>query len=87
MDISDIRQVENLIGYEDYYRNTYNNLPYSAAPLLSGGYNSNSFTHGLLITAEIPIPYDALTKYTMHGWEKPLPSDYFGIIQWWRHIA
>jgi len=66
---------------EAHYRTEYNNLNYDFLPnadKTSGygkGYNSNSFTVGLL--KAVGLNPGALA-YKVPGWDKPVPSEYFG---------
>ena len=41
------------------------------------GCNSNSFTHGLLIAANINIIQEP--SLIVPGWSKPVPKIYFGV--------
>ena len=88
-----IEYFETLVGLERYYRlkfntNMFNEVTYRAfpAPLGCYAYNSNSFIHGLLRAAEIKLgkkSEDILISkpnFNIPGWDKPLPSSYFGVV-------
>ena len=60
---------------EKYYRDNYTDLKYDIFTD-KGSYNSNSFTHGLIIAANITILRGP--NFTSPGWDKPLPMSYFG---------
>jgi hypothetical protein len=63
------------------YSNYRNNLNYSPIPSLSvnSGYNSNSFTMGLLNAAGLDNPASWLYEDQFPGWEKPVPPRFFGV--------
>jgi len=69
-----------LIACQRHYEKAYNEpiFPFSRVNydlFPAYGYNSNSFTHGLLNAVGIDVPDPS---YNVPGWEKPLPNSYFG---------
>ena len=70
--------IVGLFNSELYYRNNQNSfdLDYEFFPNEnSNGYNSNSFTAGLLYANSIWLN---APSYSVPGWEKPVPKLYFG---------
>ncbi len=79
---SGIGTTKNLFTAESHYRTNYNNLNYDLFPTpgrtkwYGKGYNSNSFTAGLLNS----VGFSPQTpSYKVPGWNKPLPASYFGL--------
>lgn len=83
LNVIDTYTVYKLIACQQHYQETYNDPIFSSAKvnydLFPGestfGYNSNSFTHGLLNAVGIEAPEP---QYNVPGWNKPLPNSYFG---------
>jgi hypothetical protein len=75
--VYDIAAIKSLFALEVIYRskNISDKAEYCAAAIKGlEGYNSNSFTHGLLLAADItPIKPDGV----IWGWSKVLPQTYF----------
>lgn len=80
MGVNDVDTINSLFENEKHYGTNYKNVNYALFPDANRfadphGYNSNSFAHGLLISAGItPIT----PSYKVPGWIKPLPKSYFG---------
>lgn len=68
---------------ENHYENNNNTLNYDLFPnpnrttgwLIGKGYNSNSFTAGILQALGISAPTPV---HSVPGWNKPVPKSYFG---------
>ena len=82
--VYDVQTIQSLFYYADYYiANTQSKIPYPNfgfnVSKKGDDYNSNSFTHGLLLVAGITVQ-----KPTKHvpGWDKPLPTGAFGVYYW-----
>ena len=79
LNITDPETILKLFESERYYyANQENyNLDYEFFPLsTTNGYNSNSFIKGLLKANNISIPREP--SHSVPGWNKPVPSSYFG---------
>ncbi len=75
LNVSDVSIVYSLFELEGNFHDD-NSLDYEWFPSKnSDGYNSNSFTHGLLNTAGIGIVTEP--SKSVPGWGKPLPNEYF----------
>jgi hypothetical protein len=71
--------INKLFAYEENYRNKINygtvNVYYKLFPeIRPGSYNSNSFTHGLLLAADITPPEPPDPIGILPGWCRPLPA-------------
>lgn len=65
--------IDRLIELAEYYMD---NLQYEINPSWGGGYNSNSFIHGLLNAAHGKY---SRPPVNVTGWEQPVPSEAFGV--------
>ena len=70
-------EIQTLVKYDDYYY-THEKAKYIPTPSKnSNSYNCNSFAHGLLKAANIRC---SKPDHKVPGWDKPLPSKYFGVV-------
>ena len=79
MGVYDADTIENLFAINDRYGNNVNYDLWPStrnSPNYGSGYNSNSFTAGLLGAANIS---QIEPQYFVPGWDKPLPVSYFGL--------
>ena len=68
--------IQKMVNYQDYYM-THDQPPYTPVPgRRSQKYNCNSFAHGLLNVMGISC---SKPSHFVPGWDKPLPSKYFGV--------
>lgn len=75
-------KIELLFSRNDQYPD---DLPYGCFPdfpFPDSVYNSNSFAHGLLNAAQIPVPaFPTRLDLSMYpGWVKPVPLSKFGVV-------
>ena len=73
--VSDSDVIDDLFLSEKNFRND-TSVDYEWFPLgFTNGYNSNSFTSGLLNSTRVILPNKP--TYSVPGWDKPLPNRYF----------
>ena len=73
--VVDCDKIDKLIVAEKNFRNN-GFILYTWFPSKWGvGYNSNSFTKGLLNSADIVLPREPI--HSVPGWKKPLPDSYY----------
>ena len=79
LNITNPQTILNLFRSAEYFKTNQAkyNLDYEFMPIATtDGYNSNSFTKGLLKANKIQIPREP--HHSVPGWNKPVPSSYFG---------
>ncbi len=79
LNITNPQTILNLFRSAEYFKTNQAkyNLDYEFMPIATtDGYNSNSFTKGLLKANNIQIPREP--HHSVPGWNKPVPSSYFG---------
>jgi RHS repeat-associated protein len=67
--VYDVESVNKLFALERYYYDNQKNIDYDLFPDIQNSYNSNSFAHWLLDTANIP---HNKPESVVPGWRKPL---------------
>ncbi len=78
---SDNATAKTLLTREQYYRDSGKQPKYRLFPKKGKkGYNSNSFTRGLLNASGFYTPdMGGFAGFFIPGWDKPLPKKYFGV--------
>lgn len=73
--LEETRLINDIFVRVDAYKD---HLPYACFPELNPGkYNSNSFTSGLLLSLDAPLPIFPLRGITAPGWATPVPANWF----------